>query len=95
MFGILMSAAGAVLGFALRSVLVKFAVFFGLFFVTTEFLAYVASKLPNASAIDATLGQITPGVWYFLDLFGFTYGFPLVLSAWVLRFMIRRIPVIG
>ncbi|RZI43725.1 DUF2523 domain-containing protein [Herbaspirillum sp. HC18] len=95
MFGIVLSAINAALTFVLRSVLVKFAVFFGLYFVTTEFLAYLSAHLPDASSINATLAQITPGVWYFLDYFGFTYGFPMVLSAWVLRFLIRRIPVIG
>jgi hypothetical protein len=95
MFGILMSAVGAAFGFLLRSLLVKFAVFFALFFVTTEFIGYIASKLPDASSLNATLGQLTPGVWYFLDYFGFSYGFPLILSAMVLRFIIRRIPIIG
>jgi hypothetical protein len=34
-------------------------------------------------------------VWYFLDLFNVTAGIPLLLSAWVTRFIIRRMPVIG
>jgi len=95
MFGILMSAVGATLGFLLRSLLVKFVIFFALFFVTTGFMAYLVNLLPDASSINGTLGQIGSGTWYFLDLFGFSYGFPLVISAWALRFLIRRMPVVG
>lgn len=95
MFGILLSAFGAVLGFVLRSVLVKFVVFFGLYFVVSGFLSYLSGLLPDASSINGTLAALTPGMWYFLDLFGFGYGFPLILSAWVMRFMIRRIPLVG
>ena len=58
MFGILMSAVGATLGFLLRSLLVKFVVFFALFFVTTGFMAYLSSLLPSTSSINGTLGQI-------------------------------------
>ena len=95
MFGILMSAVGATLGFLLRSLLVKFVIFFALFFVTTGFMAYLVNLLPDASSINGALGQIGSGTWYFLDLFGFSYGFPLVVSAWALRFLIRRMPVVG
>jgi hypothetical protein len=95
MHAILMSAFGSFLGFMVRSVVVKFAVFTALFFVTSEFIAYLGGKLPDASSINGTLGSLTPGMWFFLDFFGFSYGFPLVLAAWAMRFIIRRLPVIG
>lgn len=95
MFSILMSAIGAAFGFVLRSVLVKFVTYFALFFITSGFISYLASLLPDASSINGTLAQLTPSMWYFLDLFQFSVGLPMVVSAWLLRFMIRRIPVIG
>lgn len=95
MFGIVLSAINAALGFLLRSVLVKFGTFFALWFITTGFMAYLSSKLPQVSSINGALGSLTSGLWYFLDYFGFSYGFPMVLSAWILRFMIRRMPVVG
>lgn len=95
MFGILLSALNVVLGFVARSVLVKFVTFFALFFITTEFVAVIANILPNGNALGNALGGIPSGVWYFLDLFNVTAGIPLLLSAWVTRFIIRRIPVIG
>lgn len=95
MFGIVLSALNVAVGFILRSVVVKFVVFFGLFFVTTEFVSVLSSLLPDSSSVAGALVGIPAGVWYFLDLFNVTAGIPLLLSAWATRFIIRRIPVIG
>lgn len=95
MYGIVLSAINTALSFLLRSVLVKFVVFFGLFFVTTEFVPLITSLLPDSSALSSALGGIPSGVWYFLDLFNVSVGIPTMLSAYVTRFIIRRLPIIG
>lgn len=95
MFGILLSAFYAVLGFLLRSVLVKFVAFFALFFITTEFIQLVVPMLPGASSLSSAFSSQAPGVWFFLDLFKVSFGVSACLSAFVTRFIIRRIPVIG
>ena len=95
MFGILLSALYSALGFVLRSVLVKFAAFFALFFVTTEFIQLVVPLLPGASSLTSAFANQAPGVWFFLDLFKVGFGVSACLSAYVTRFIIRRIPVIG
>ncbi len=95
MFGIFLSALFSVLGWVFKSVLVKFVVFFSLFFVATEFISYLAPKLPGASAISSAFGAVSPGVWYFVDLFNIPLGLKMCLAAYVTRFAIRRIPVIG
>lgn len=95
MFGILVSAFNVALAFIFRSILVKFVVFFALWFITTEFIAVLSPMLPNASALSSSLGGIPSAVWYFLDLFNVSLGIPVVLSAFVTRFIIRRLPIIG
>lgn len=95
MFGILASAFNVVLGFVFRSLIVKFVLFFGLFFITTEFISVIGGLLPTGASLSGALGGIPAGVWYFLDLFNVSLGIPLLLSAWVTRFTIRRIPIIG
>jgi hypothetical protein len=95
MFGIVLSALNVILGFVFRSIIVKFVLFFGLFFVTTEFVSVLSGLLPDSAALSGALGGIPSGVWYFLDLFNVSAGIPMLLSAWVTRFIIRRIPVIG
>jgi hypothetical protein len=95
MYGILVSALNTFLTFLVRSILVKFVTFFALFFVVSGFIDYLAPLLPNAGALNASFGNIGSGVWYFLDLFQFSTGISAIISAYTLRFMIRRIPVIG
>jgi len=95
MFGIVLSALNAALTFLVRSILVKFAVYFALFFITTEFIAVISDMLPTGSDLSTALGGVPADVWYFIDLFNVSAGIPLLLSAWVTRFVIRRIPVIG
>ncbi|UEP46589.1 DUF2523 family protein [Burkholderia sp. B21-005] len=97
MFGILISAFNVVLAFVVRSIIGRFFAYFVLYFITTEFIAVLQSAgiLPTAAALAGAFGGITSGVWYFMDLFAFSYGVPLVVSAFATRFIIRRIPVIG
>jgi hypothetical protein len=92
MYAILLSAFNTILGFVLRSVIVKFVVFFALYFVVTGFVQVLSSSgiLPSASSLSSGLSGMGAGVWYFLDT-----GFPLVVAAMVARFIIRRIPFIG
>ena len=95
MYGILVSALNFFLGFLVRSVLVKFVTFFALFFITTGFVSYLAPLLPNATNLNQAVSVIPPQLWYFLDIFQFSTGLSAVVSAYALRFIIRRIPVIG
>jgi hypothetical protein len=97
MFGIFVSALNVLLGFVFRSVIIKFVIFFALYFVITGFAAVLANSglLPDASSLTSSLGGIPATVWYFLDLFGVTVGLKIVVAAMVARFTIRRIPFIG
>jgi len=97
MFGIFLSAINAALAWLVRSVLVKFVIFFALFFVVTEFVSVLVSQLlPSGDGgLAAAFSAQYSSVWYFLDLFQIPLGVPLVLSAYVTRFIVRRIPIIG
>lgn len=95
MFGILLSAFNTVLGFVFRQIIVKFIVLFGLFFVIQAFVSTLGSFLPDPASLTGALGALTSGMWWFLDLFAFSQGAPLVVTSMVYRFLIRRIPLIG
>ena len=95
MFGILLSALNSVLVWVFRSLLVKFALFFALYFITSEFVGFIAALVPNGSAISGSLSGITAGTWFFLAVFQLPMGLSLVVSAYATRFIIRRMPVIG
>jgi len=95
MYGILVSALFSALGWLFRSVLIKFFTFFALFFIASEFIAYLVPKLPGASALTQAFSAIPVGVWWCLDLFRVPLGVQLCLTAYVTRFAIRRMPVVG
>lgn len=100
LFGILLSALQSVLGFVLRSVTIKFVFFWILWLAVREIVPVLTSYgffpgASKASALTNSLLNIPSGVWYFLDLMNFSTGVTAILSAYVTRFIIRRIPVIG
>lgn len=95
MFGILLSALNSILAWVFRSLLVKFALFFALYFITSEFVGFISALLPNASSINGALSGITAGTWFFLDAFQLPMGISAMVSAYATRFIIRRMPVIG
>lgn len=86
-----------VIGWLVRTVLVKFVVFTVLYLVVSAFISYVMGKLSGIGpgALNASLSAWTPAMWYFADLTLFSQGIPAIISAYVLRFAIRRLPVIG
>lgn len=95
MFGILLSAFNSTLGWIFRSIVIKFGVFFALYFIATGFIGLVTQLIPSPNSLNGVLAGITSGTWYFLDAFKLPQGLSMVLAAYATRFLIRRIPVIG
>jgi Protein of unknown function (DUF2523) len=95
MFGIFLSAINAALAWVFRSILVKFGVFFALYFITSEFVGLLVNLIPSPASLNGTLSSVGAGTWYFLNVFMVTQGLSLVVSSYATRFVIRRIPVIG
>lgn len=95
LFPLLLSALNTGLAFVFRTVLFKFVVFGVLFFIVTEFIEFLKPLLPDAGSLSNALGGVPGSVWFFLDVFNFSAGFQIVMTAYVTRFVIRRIPVIG
>ncbi|MRW91032.1 DUF2523 domain-containing protein [Duganella sp. FT80W] len=95
MFGILLSAFNSVLAWLLRTVLIKFVVFTALYMIVSELVLAMESWLPSGDGLTNAFAGISSATWYFLDLFAFSTGLPLIISAALTRFVIRRIPIIG
>jgi hypothetical protein len=95
MFGIFLSAINTALTFVFTKVIVKFLVIFAIFFVISAFTTVLGSFLPETSMLDGAFSNIPSGVWYFLNLFAFSSGAKLIITAYAYRFLIRRIPLIG
>ncbi|MCB5206531.1 hypothetical protein [Methylovorus mays] len=63
-------------------------------FAVSELSPLLAGFLSSSSLIAAFSG-LHPSIWYFLNLLNIAYGVPVVIGAYISRFLIRRIPFIG
>lgn len=95
MFGIFLSALNSILGWAFRTLVIKFVLFTALYLAVYELGSVMASWLPTGASLSSAFAGISAGTWYFLDLFAVSVGVPMMVSAFLTRFIIRRIPVIG
>ncbi|WP_372435823.1 DUF2523 family protein [Pandoraea sputorum] len=97
LFAILAGVVNTMLGFVFRASVVKWATFFALWYVVTEFVEAIKSSslLPNTSKLNEAFTNIPSGVWYWLDLFAVSEGAPMIVGAFATRFLIRRLPIIG
>ncbi|MGM9516977.1 DUF2523 family protein [Roseateles sp. DB2] len=95
MFGIFLSALNSILGWAFRTLVIKFVLFTALYLAVYELVSVMASWLPTGASLSSAFAGISAGTWYFLDLFAVSVGVPMMVSAFLTRFIIRRIPVIG
>ncbi len=88
----------AALAWFLRSALLKATVMGILFAIVTALIPAIISKLApfiGTDSLNDAFSSIPPGIWFFIDAFQLAFGLPLVISAFVARFLIRRIPIIG
>ena len=82
----------------IRAVVVKFIILTAVFalieFLIPKLIALISPYI-GVGSLTSSFGGISPGVWFFLDAFDLSYGVPLLLSAYLTRFFVRRLPVIG
>lgn len=63
-----------------------------------EAIIAVLSAIPVPewiSGISGNIGSLSSGILYFIAPFEFGTGMAWVVSAYLLRFLIRRLPVVG
>jgi hypothetical protein len=87
-----------VVSFLLREVVVKFFVFTAVMALVVFFVPYAIGYLGDfvsSAGFDSAFGMLSPNIWYFLDFFALDRGIPLLISAYVSWFLIRRLPFIG
>ena len=80
-----------------REVVIKFGTLAALFFLIEALMPRLLAQIAvwTPAGITDAFSAMAPGVWWFLDKFALDVGVPLVISAHVTAFTIRRIPVIG
>ncbi|EHK3134249.1 DUF2523 domain-containing protein, partial [Escherichia coli] len=70
-----------VLGFLLRSVIVKFTVFFALYFIVQEFVPLILDMVNRQLPLLALISSIPDSLKYFFSVFKVIDGINIILSA--------------
>ena len=87
-----------IISWIFKTIVIKFVVLTALLAVVSFLVPYAVSHLTsftNVSSLNSAFSGIPDGLWWVLDFFRLDYGLPLVISAFISRFLIRRLPVIG
>lgn len=87
-----------VLAWVFRAVVVKFVLLTGVMavvaFLVPVAIGYIGNWL-EVGALNSAFSGLPASVWWWLDIMELGYGLPLLISAAVTRFLIRRLPFIG
>lgn len=81
-----------------REVVIKASVIAGLYWLMVYLMPVVwdyASGFVGAGSLTNLFNAVPDGVYWFLYALKFDVGIPLVISAYISRFLIRRLPVVG
>jgi Protein of unknown function (DUF2523) len=98
MFALLRSAFNYGAGLFLKTGIVKWGVMFAAFYLISDLLVILLElALPagGIQALNSAFSGIPSEMWFFMNLFQISYGIPLIISAFITRFIIRRLPIIG
>jgi hypothetical protein len=88
----------AIVSWIFREVIVRFVLMAAIYAVITVLIPILLNFiLPflGVGSLTGSFSLISPQVWFFLDVARLDYGLPLILSAAVSTFIIRRIPIVG
>ncbi|HVW49895.1 MAG TPA: DUF2523 family protein [Trinickia sp.] len=80
-----------------QTALIKFVVFVALYLVVGALVLALQDFgiIPSNQNMMQAFSFLPSGLWYFLDYFQFTEFFPIIITAYVAKFIIRRLPIIG
>ena len=87
-----------IVAWVLREVVVKFIVLaavYALLVVLVPIAVAFVTPFISTSGLTSVFNALPDGVFFFLYLFKVDFGLPLVISAAIAGFLIRRLPVIG
>ncbi len=87
-----------VIAWIFRTVVIKFLVLAALFAVLAIVIPLAISYVVPfifTTSLNSAFSGVDSGVWWVLDFFALDFGVPLIISALVARFLIRRLPFIG
>jgi len=94
----ILSILSPLISWIFRGVVIKFVILTAVFAVMSIVVPIAASFVApyiGVASLNNAFSSLGSDVWFYLDFFALGYGLPLLISAAVTRFLIRRLPIIG
>lgn len=81
----------------IRAAVIKFVIFSAIVLAVAGLAVFVFNALVNFDilGLNNMLAALPDGLLFFLAVFQFHIGLPVIFGALIARFTIRRIPLIG
>ena len=95
MYAVLLSALTLIAKFFIKGTVIKFVFFSALPYFVIEMVPYIITFFMGGNYLAGVFDQMPSGILYFLNVIDFKTSFQIVLSAYVARFVVRRLPVVG
>lgn len=95
MFPIIFAALSNIVMFLLRGTVIKFMLFGALFYFVIDFVPNILSFMEIDIDLGSSINDLPSGVLYFMNIVDFSTFIKIVLSAYISRFVIRRLPIVG
>lgn len=92
---ILVRFAAYLLGSFLGGLTFKAFVLAAIWWIFSEGIEVVVALLPLIPNVQAGISALPVDAYWLLDLAQLEVGAPLIVAAYMTRFMVRRIPVVG
>lgn len=91
------SVVAKALNFIFRLSVIKFVVFGALSLVLAPLMALLMGlvEATGVGELQALFDMLPEGLMYFLVVFRFDFGLPVLIGAMFVKFFIRRLPVVG
>jgi len=87
-----------VFGWLLRGAQLKFVLFTVIASLFTFVMSFVVPEIAgfvSPGVLNSAFGSVDARVWYFINLMNAVSGISIIVSAYVARFIIRRLPFVG
>ena len=97
MWSFITSAFSWLLGWIFRLSTIKFIVFGALALVLAPLMTLLLGLI-DATGLDqipSLVGQLPEGLLFYLGVFRLDVGLPMLVAAALVRFFIRRLPIVG
>lgn len=76
---------------------IKFVIFGALSLLLTPLMSLIMGLIDSSGLnnISALVSAIPEGIRFYMAIFKFDVGLPMLVAAYLTRFFIRRLPVVG